>query len=80
MHCILVRFAIEINHMLKLLMALSLTALLLAGCGQAGPLFLPGQATPDGSADPQADNNVYSEVPEQPAALPEPAVDSGEPE
>jgi predicted small lipoprotein YifL len=66
--------------MLQLFMALSLTALLLAGCGQTGPLFLPGQATPDGSAEAQADNSVYSEVPEQPAAVPEPETDNGEPE
>ena len=66
--------------MLQLFMALSLTALLLAGCGQTGPLFLPGQTTPDGSADAQAGNDVYSEVPEHPAAIPEPETDSGEPE
>lgn len=66
--------------MLQLFMAFSLTALLLAGCGQTGPLSLPDQATPDGSTGAQTDNGVYSEVPEQPAADLAPETDNGETE
>jgi predicted small lipoprotein YifL len=66
--------------MLQLFTALSLTALLLAGCGQTGPLFLPGQAPPDGSAGAQMGSAVYSEVPEQQVADPESEVDDSEQE
>ena len=46
----------------KLFTALSLTTLLATGCGQTGPLFMPGQTPPASGPEVHAENDIADET------------------
>lgn len=49
---LLIRFHLLVLAIMRLLTALLLLGVLLAGCGQKGPLFLPGHAPPGYAEQP----------------------------
>jgi predicted small lipoprotein YifL len=59
---------------MRIIAATTLLVSLLAGCGQMGPLYLPGEAPPERSSTPVSSEPAGTgEAAEEPAAVAEPA-------